>query len=97
MEQVALTPSPTELRLKHLSVAPDRITVVATTRRRFARCPACGQASVRVHSYYGRCLADLPWHGVPVTVELHTRRFFCKTLGCKRRIFTERIPETAAP
>jgi transposase len=42
-----------------------------------------------------RHLADLPWHGIPVYVELQSRRFFCTTPGCSRRIFTERLPQTA--
>jgi hypothetical protein len=27
---------------------------------------------------------------------LHTRRFFCSSLPCSRRIFTERLPKTVA-
>jgi hypothetical protein len=39
----------------------------------------------------------VPWNGIPVQVILHTRRFFCATLGCGQRIFTERLPNTVAP
>jgi transposase len=41
-------------------------------------------------------LADLPWSGTTVRLRLHTRRFFCSSLTCSRRIFTERLPRTAA-
>jgi hypothetical protein len=40
-------------------------------------------------------LADLPWHGIAVRLRLHTRRFFCSSLTCSRRVFTERLPGTA--
>jgi transposase len=91
-----LTPSSIELHLEHLEIAPDHLTVVATTKRRVASCPSCGQPSARVHSRYQRHLADLPWLGTPVSIELHTRRFYCATPGCKHRIFTERLPETTS-
>ena len=59
-----------------------------------SRCPACGRASPRVHSRYKRQLADLPWQGIPVQIELRVRRFFCNTDGCSQLIFTERLPNT---
>lgn len=94
MPDAVLTPSSVELHLEHLSILPGRITAVAHAKRLIVPCPACNRASDRVHSQYVRHLADLPWHGVPVEIELHTRRFFCDTPGCQRRIFTERFPAT---
>jgi transposase len=47
--------------------------------------------SPRVHSRYTRTLADLPWQGIPVTVRLHVRRFFCGKRTCPRTIFAERL------
>ena len=41
-------------------------------------------------------LADLPWQGIPVTVHLHVRRFFCDEEACNRTIFAERLPGVAA-
>jgi len=61
-----------------------------------APCPACTSSSDRIHSYYERRLADLPWNGIPVEIRLRTRRFFCDTDACAQRIFTERLPETTA-
>jgi transposase len=61
-----------------------------------ALCPFCSVPSRRIHSRYVRNLADLPWQGIPVAIELHTRRFFCDTPGCAQRIFAERLPETTA-
>ncbi len=37
------------LRLDDSTIAEDRITVVATTIRRRARCPRCRRCSTRVH------------------------------------------------
>lgn len=45
-----------------------------------------------MHSRYVRTLADLPWRGVPVSLRLHVRRFFCDEPSCQRTIFAERPP-----
>jgi transposase len=59
-------------------------------------CPRCQSGSYRVHSRYLRTLADLPWEGIPVRIELRVRRFFCDAVDCEQRIFTERLPGTVA-
>jgi transposase len=51
----------------------------------------------RVHSHYARTLADLPWGTYRVTWRLRVRKFFCDNRACRRQIFTERLPEVAAP
>jgi transposase len=50
-----------------------------------------------VHSRYERCVADLPWQGCAVRLQLRTRRWFCGNAACPRRIFTERLPAVVAP
>ena len=97
MSSFALLPGPAELRLDHLLSDAQSITIVITTARSAAPCPACHRPSTRVHSRYTRLLADLPWNGMAVRLRLHTRRFFCSSMTCSRRIFTERLPATAAP
>jgi transposase len=74
-----------------------RIPIELTTVGASARCPECGRRSTRVHSRYRRALADRPWQGVPVELRLRSRRFFCDTLDCARRVSTERLPELVAP
>src|SRR5579863_3062122 len=54
-------------------------------------CPGCGTQSGRVHSRYRRHLADLPIAGRPVRVVVLARRFYCNTVLCGRRVFTERF------
>jgi transposase len=89
-------PGPRGLRCSELSIHAEvikiRVRCVATS----ATCPICRWPSRRVHSRYGRTLADLPWHGVPVRIELLARRFFCDIPTCPRRIFAERLSDVAA-
>jgi len=92
-----LCPSPLELQLAEIRFAAPELLVTATARRRVVACPKCGHASTRVHSRYRRTLADLPWHGLRVRLDVRVRRCFCGVPGCQRLIFTERLPETAAP
>ena len=70
-----------------------RVSSAATT----AVCPKCGQPSGRIHSHYLRQLEDLPWLGIAVREKWSSRRFFCDNAGCPQRIFTERLPDVAAP
>ncbi len=37
------------------------------------------------------------WGGAAVHCGLHVRRFFCRTLPCVQRIFTECLPNVVAP
>ena len=90
-------PAPKLLNLTSVRAEENAITLCARTSTSAARCPACGQRSARVHSRYMRTLADLPWQGVPVSVHLRVRRFFCEEVACQRAIFAERLPGVAAP
>src|SRR5215218_7565503 len=89
-------PVPELLNLTGVRVTGSAITLVAGTSSRVALCPVCGKRSARVHSRYTRTLADLPWQGIPVSVRLRTRRFFCDEGACRRAIFAERLPGVAA-
>lgn len=55
------------------------------------RCPDCATVSRRVHSRYGRRLAERPVGGRRVVVKLEVRRFFCDAPGCGRRTFVEQV------
>lgn len=89
-------PAPKLLNLISVRADADAITLTARTSSCEAVCPVCRKRSGRVHSRYTRTLADLPWQGIPVTVHLHIRRFFCEQKGCERAIFTERLPGVVA-
>jgi len=71
------------------------IQVALASRREQVACPVCGVCSGRVHSRYQRTLADLPWQGLAVHLQLETRRFFCAAAACARRVFAEPFPELA--
>lgn len=58
-------------------------------------CPACWQISRRTYSWCSRRLGDLPWERIPVSIELHVRRFFCDNDGCGQRVFTDLLVTTA--
>lgn len=92
-----LLPDPTCLHLKLLDASDTTITALVTTTSPEAHCPLCHGSSQRVHSCYVRQVADLPWMGCAVRLELHVRRFFCSNQECARRIFTERLPSVVAP
>src|SRR2546430_5368911 len=62
-----------------------------------APCPRCATPARRIHSDYGRTLADLPWAQYRVYLQLRVRKWFCRNRSCPRRIFTERLPTVAAP
>jgi transposase len=92
----SLSPCPAEVQVERLLAKADHIVSILRAVRRTAVCPGCAQPSSRIHSYYERRLADLPWNGVAVRIRLRTRRFFCDTQECAHHIFTERLPETTA-
>jgi transposase len=97
MYAATLLADPTCLRLERIISSAESLTLVVRTTAPAAACPACGVTSRRIHSRYVRRVADLPWHGVTVRLELHTRKFFCDDQGCSRRVFTERLPRVVAP
>ena len=77
--------------------APDRVTIVTAPKPPRSACPLCGTLSDRVHSRYTRTLADLPWQGRAVAVQVQARRFRCAAAGCPRQVFAERLPGVARP
>jgi transposase len=88
---------PAGLSVVQVLPAPDRVTIVTAPTPTRSACPLCGGLSGRVHSRYTRTLADLPWQGRAVAVQVRARRFRCATAGCPRRVFAERLPEVARP
>ena len=90
-----LLPNTSEVELVCLRPRIELIEVELRTSRPFSCCPVCGTASPRVHSRYPRRLGDLPWEGIPVSILLQTRNFFCVVETCRRRIFTEPLSGTA--
>jgi transposase len=93
----SLFADPNLLQLERVSSEPDLITIIVKTKSKQALCPQCHSPSAYLHSRYVRRLADLPWLGVAVRVEVHVRRLYCRHVECPQRIFCERIPTFVAP
>lgn len=96
MSTSTLLADPESIHLSHVRTSPKTITVIVRAAARRAVCPNCGHFSPHVHSRYTRTVADLPWQGVSVKLELHTRRWRCGNSLCMRRIFCERLPSVVA-
>src|SRR5438067_534158 len=97
MRTATLLPDANALHLEALVADAAVITIVVATTGDSACCPACGQRSAHRHSRRWRTIADLPWQGLTVRLELHFRRFHCDAPTCARRTFTERLPTVVAP
>jgi len=87
------------LRLEACAVddTTAQITLRVQATQTTAPCPLCATPARRIHSDYGRTLADLPWAQYRVCLQLRVRKWFCRNRACHRRIFTERLPPVAAP
>jgi transposase len=92
-----LLPDASGLHLVRLEADEQFILAVVETTSPEALCPLCQCRSQSIHSRYVRVVADLPWAGWAVRLELHVRRFFCLNKECMRQIFTERLPHVVAP
>jgi transposase len=80
------------LTLQGVETGTSRATIFVQATAAQARCPKCNEPSKRIHSRYVRKLADLPWQGQAVHIQVQVRRFFCLGPECPRRIFAERLP-----
>ena len=89
-----LLPDATVLRLEACAIddTTAQITLRVQSTQTRAPCPLCATPARRIHSDYGRTLADLPWAQYRVSLQLRVRKWFCRNRHCRRRIFTERLP-----
>ena len=87
----AALPIPRSLHVEALLLGEDGLTILASSEATDAPCPLCGRRSDRVHSRYGRTLADLPWAKLAVHLRVRVRKFFCDNDACPRTIFAERL------
>ena len=96
MDTATLLADPAALSLEAFVSHTSSITVIVRASHPSAACPLCRQSSHSLHSNYVRTVADLPWHGVAVSLKLHTRKFRCRNQLCPRKVFCERLPNVAA-
>ncbi len=86
-----------QLELEAVDLAGPTITIVTSSNRAGAVCPACHTASERVHSGYIRTVADLPWADRRLVLRMQVRRFFCPLALCPKRTFAERFGASIPP
>ncbi|MFB7445710.1 ISL3 family transposase [Streptomyces mirabilis] len=80
------------MQVECMEVREGRVVIEASTPERApVPCPGCRTPSERVHSRYGRRLADAPCAGRGVVIELSARRLFCDNGDCPRVTFAEQI------
>ncbi|WP_338017475.1 ISL3 family transposase [Streptomyces adustus] len=78
--------------LERVVVESGVLRIAASTKDGTAAvCPECGTLSTRVHSRYGRTIADAPVGTQPVLIELSVRRLFCDNSNCARVTFAEQV------
>ena len=88
---------PLHLETWPLDEGAAQLTLRVTSMQALGHCPVCRFPTRRIHSFYQRTLADLPWAHLRVVLQLRVRKFFCANGRCARRIFTERLPQLVAP
>jgi transposase len=85
------------LRATPLQWENSRFSTRIHSTRSSVPCPSCRTLSRRIHSRYWRAPADLPAAGIPVTLRVEARRFYCDRPDCPRRTFREVFPGFLAP
>lgn len=75
----------------------DSITIVVRANQKTVCCPLCNTPSGSLNSNYIRRIANLPWHGVAIGLELRARKFRCRNELCSQKVFCERFEKVAAP
>jgi transposase len=96
MSPLDLLPPDAGLAVTAVTIAPGLIAIAAATHTPTSNCPHCDRPSDRVHRRYTRTAADLPWQGRRVVLRVTVRRFRCRTTGCPRVIFCERLTPVPA-
>ena len=90
-------PLPDGLMIDSVRLSDTGLVVQVTCVLPQASCPLCQSPSERIHSSYGRTVADVPCGGRHVRLALTVRKFVCGQVGCPRQIFTERLPDLVQP
>jgi transposase len=88
-----LLPQLTRVVVEQVKKTESGVVIWAHSKAGHGACPGCGHRSRRVHSRYDRRLADTAVAGVPVTLRLQVRRFFCGNPDCPARTFAEQIDD----
>lgn len=93
MQVSTLLADPEAISLESFVSQENLIVLRVRVVQKQSKCPLCQTASKSLHSRYIRHVADLPWHGVAVRLELHSRKFRCRNEVCRRKVFCQRLPK----
>ena len=93
MQVSTLLADPAAIRLEAFVSEESLIVLRVRVVQKQPKCPLCQTDSKSLHSHYVRLVADLPWHGVAISLELHSRKFRCRNEVCRRKVFCERLPK----
>lgn len=93
MQVSTLLADPEVISLESFVSQESVIVLRVRTVLKQAKCLLCQSISKSLHSSYIRRIADLPWHGVAVRLELHSRKFRCRNEVCRRKVFCQRLPK----
>ena len=97
MPTTPLIPLPDGLEITSISITEQELLVRVTSNRSSSTCPLCSTPSQAIHSYYRRKPLELPCTGKPVRLLLSVKKFFCRVPTCRRKVFTERLPDLLEP
>jgi transposase len=97
MELASLFALPDGLEVASTVVTGQVLTLFLVAKAPTARCPLCGHASLHIRSSYNRHVADVPYAGRQVQLNLRVRKFRCDTTDCPRRVFAERLAPFIEP
>jgi transposase len=97
MEGSPFLPLPEGMLIDHVEQTDTGLIVTVVSTRPEAVCPGWGQPSEHIHSQYQRTVRDVPSGGQQVVLRLRVRKFFCLSLCCPRKVFTERFPDLVQP
>jgi len=78
------------VRILDVEERPGELVVTAETTKRVAYCPSC-QKRAKPHDRTEVHVRDLHCFGRPVRLVLRKRRWRCKTKGCVKKTWTEKI------
>jgi transposase len=97
MKLAALLGLPEGMEVDQIQITETGLVVEVISTAPVSCCPLCSQPSSHIHSYYHRTLKDAPCVGRQLQLRLSVRKFLCRNSDCERQVFTERLPDLAAP
>ena len=86
---------PPSFHVDALLIADDAVTIPTRSNPNVVHCPVCGEPADRIHRRAIRTLADLPWAGIVVHLQVQVRTCFRDIPSRPRRIFSERLAGVA--